>query len=172
MKTLLTSDQIHEEVSRLGKQISLEYENRPLTILGVLTGSIVFLADLIRNIDIPLRVGLIQASSYRGTSTKAGTLNISADLLPEIKGRDVILIDDIFDTGNTLHGIMELVQEKNPNSLKSAVLLWKEDRQEIDLTPDYHSFKIPNEFVVGYGLDYNDDYRHLPYIATLEEAEL
>ena len=172
MKTLIETEIIHEQVKLLGEQIAAEYENRPLTILGILTGSIVFLADLIRHIEIPLRVGLIQASSYRGKTTEAGELSINTELFPDIENRDVVLIDDIFDTGITLASIIELIKDKNPASLKSAVLLWKEERQKVDLIPDYHCFQIPNEFVVGYGLDYNDDYRHLPYIATLEESEI
>lgn len=171
MKRLIDEAEIRREVETLGRRIAEEYRDRPLTILGVLTGSIVLLSDLIRQIDLPLRVGLIQASSYRGRTTTAGELTINDSLLPDIAGRDVLLVDDIFDTGRTLARIVQLIEEKQPHSVKSAVLLWKEARSLVSIKPDYHCFRIPDVFVVGYGLDYNDEYRHLPYIGALEERE-
>jgi len=172
VKKLISEDEISSRVSELGRQISADYADRNLTILGVLTGSIVLLADLIRTIDLPLRVGLIQASSYHGTATEAGTLSINASLVPDLTDRDVLVIDDIFDTGNTMVGLFDTIRDFNPSSLKSAVLLWKTERTTVAMEPDYFGFKIPNEFVIGYGLDYNDEYRHLPYIGVLEEADL
>lgn len=154
----------------MAQRIAADYEGRPLTVLGVLTGSIVLLADLIRALNLPLRVGLIQASSYRGATTTAGALAINRDFLPDVKGRDVLLLDDIFDTGQTLAGLLDALSQLQPRSVRSAVLLWKEGRQRVDTVPDYHAFKIPDLFVVGYGLDYNDEYRNLPYIAVLDEA--
>ncbi len=172
MKRLIDEAQIREAVTQLGRQISQDYRNRPLTILGVLTGSIVLVSDLVRRIDLPLRVGLIQASSYRGRATAPGELSVNDELLPDIAGRDVLLIDDIFDTGKTMAALLETIKQKGPNSVRCAVLLWKADRTEVDLEPDYHCFKIPDAFVVGYGLDYNDEYRHLPYVAALDEDDL
>jgi hypoxanthine phosphoribosyltransferase len=172
VKRLIAADEIAREVAALGAKIAAEYHDRPLTILGVLTGSIVLLADLIRAVDLPLRVGLIQASSYRGRSIQPGDLSVDTGLVPDIADRDVLLIDDIFDTGRTLAALAESVRRMRPRSLRSAVLLWKEERREVDVTPDYYCFRIPDVFVVGYGLDYNDEYRHLPYIASLEEHEL
>lgn len=172
LKTLLDATQIHEAVTRLGQQIADDYRGRPLTVLGVLTGSIVVLTDLIRRIDIPLRVGLIQASSYRGHATSPGELSINDALLPDIRQRDVILVDDIFDTGHTMTALLDRIRIEQPASVRSAVLLWKQERTEVPLEPDYFCFRIPNEFVVGYGLDYNDEYRHLPYIAALEDDDL
>ena len=168
MKKLLTSEQIDEVVRKLGQQIASEYKDRPLTILGVLTGSIVFLADLIRNIDIPLRVGLIQASSYRGETTKPGDLNINAEILPELEGRDVILIDDIFDTGETLTEVVSQIEKKAPASVKSLVLLSKDVPHNTDYRPDIALFDIEDRFVVGYGLDYKEYYRGLPDIYAIE----
>lgn len=172
MYTLLSETEIEAAVNDLGRRIATEYRGRPLTILGVLTGSIILLSDLIRRIDLPLKVGLIQASSYRGSATEPGTLTINADLLPDITGRDIVLIDDIFDTGKTLQALLRTIEAKQPSSLRSAVLLWKADRRQVDITPDYYCFKIPDRFVVGYGLDYNDEYRHLPYIAALDDGDL
>lgn len=171
MRVILTETEISDGISHLARQIAADYEGRSLTVLGVLTGSLIFLSDLIRRLDLPLKVGLVQASSYRGLATSPGTLAI-ADLTGlEISGRHVLLLDDIFDTGQTLSGIVGALEKMEPASLRSAVLLWKEGRQRVTLTPDYHCFRIPDVFVVGYGLDYNDEYRHLPHVAALEEHD-
>lgn len=172
MRRLIEEDEIRRKVTELGARIEANYNGRPLTILGVLTGSIVLLSDLIRRINLPLRVGLIQASSYRGPTTTAGPLSVNAELVPDIRDRDVLLVDDIFDTGRTLAKLIETVTAMQPRSVKSAVLMWKEGRSTVDVVPDYHCFGIPDEFVVGYGLDYNDEYRHLPYIAALDDGDL
>ena len=172
MKRLIDENDISTAVGKLGRRIADDYRDRTLTVLGVLTGSIVLLADLIRSIDLPLRVGLIQTSSYRGRSTTPGELTVNTELLPDIADQDVLLVDDIFDTGRTLTAVYSSVEQRHPRSIRSAVLLWKEGRQTVDLEPDYHCFRIPDVFVVGYGLDYNDEHRHLPHIATLEESDL
>src|SRR5690606_34164094 len=156
----------------MARDVAACYEDRQLTIVGVLTGSLVLVADLIRLLDLPMRVGVIEASSYRGATTTRGELAINAELLLDISGRDVLLVDDIFDTGHTLVKVMEKMRELGPSSLRSAVLLRKEGRQEVDAVPDFVAFNIPDEFVVGYGLDYEDLYRNLPYLAALEEADL
>lgn len=172
MRKLISEQEISARVAELGETISRDYADKNLTILGVLTGSIVLLADLIRQIDLQLRVGLIQASSYVGATTTSGTLSINSSLVPDLTNRDVLVIDDIFDTGNTMQGLYDTIAEFNPSSLKNAVLLWKTERNEVQMEPDYYGFKIPNEFVIGYGLDYDDEYRHLPYIGVLEDADL
>ncbi len=123
MKKLLTADELAEGVGRLAEQIESDYAGRPLTIVGVLTGCVVMLADLIRLIDLPLRLGWVQARSYRGTSTVGGVLTINADLLPDIKARDVLLVDDIFDTGRTMVELINLLDKLQPASIRSAVLL-------------------------------------------------
>jgi hypoxanthine phosphoribosyltransferase len=169
---LLTAEQLREGVRRIAGEVNTFYDGRPLTIVGVLTGSIVFVADLIRQLDLALRVGVIQARSYRGAATRPGPLEINSDLLPDIRGRHVLLVDDIFDTGHTLFELMAQVRELSPSSVRSAVLLRKLGRQEVRPEPDHVGFEIPNEFVVGYGLDHQDQYRHLPYVASLEAADL
>jgi hypoxanthine phosphoribosyltransferase len=172
VKQLIDEARILESVAQLGRRITDDYRDRPLTILGVLTGSIILLSDLVRKIDIPLRVGLIQASSYRGRSTDPGALAVNSALLPDIKERDVLLVDDIFDTGQTMATLLKTVKAEQPRSVRSAVLLWKENRSRVDIEPDYHCFRIPDLFVVGYGLDYNDEYRSLPDIVALEDDDL
>ena len=172
MQTLLTEDELHEGVSKMAQAITECYENRPLTIVGILTGSVVLMADMIRLLEMPLRVGVLQARSYHGATTTRGPLVINDDLMPDIKDREVLLLDDIFDTGYTLREVQTRIHRFEPTSVRSAVLLYKEGRQEVEMVPDFIGFKIPNEFVVGYGLDYEDAYRNLPYLAALEEEDL
>ena len=120
---------------------------------------------------MPLRVGVVQASSYRG-ATQRGPLVINSDLMPDIANQDVLVLDDIFDTGNTLVELLALMDQLGPTSIRTAVLLRKLGQQEVDLQPDFVGFDIPNEFVVGYGLDYQDEFRNLPYVACLEPDDL
>ena len=171
MRTLLDRDEVHGGVARLSQEIVNAYGTQPLTIVGVLTGSVVLLADMIRQLTMPLRVGVVQASSYRG-ATRRGPLVINSDLMPDIANHDVLVVDDIFDTGNTLAELLTLIKQLGPTSVRSAVLLRKTGQQEVDLQPDFVGFDIPNEFVVGYGLDYQDQYRNLPYIACLDPEDL
>jgi hypoxanthine phosphoribosyltransferase len=172
MQTLLTKQQLHEGVAKMARDISSCYQQQPLTIVGILTGSLVLLADMIRLLEMPLRVGVLQARSYQGTTTTRGPLIINDELMPDIKNREVLLVDDIFDTGHTLKEVKARIVNLEPTGVRSAVLLYKEGRCEVDTAPDFIGFKIPNEFVVGYGLDYEDEYRNLPYLAVLEEGDL
>ncbi len=171
MKTLLSESQLRGGVDEMAQAITRRYGGNPLTIVAVMTGSLVLLADLIRQLNMPVRVSLIQASSYRG-HTEPGQLWIRDDMMLDVTGRDVLVVDDIFDTGKTLQRVVECVGEMDPNSVSSAVLLHKEGRQQVALTPDFVAFRIPDEFVVGYGLDYQDLYRNLPYLAVLEPSEI
>ena len=171
MKTLLTPEEIRRGVSRMAAEIRGRWPGRPLTIVGVLTGSVVLLADLIRELDMPLRVDFIQASSYRGETTR-GRLTINPELRPDIADRDVLLVDDIFDTGHTLVEVVAEMQNWGPRSIHTAVLLRKHGRQEVDFQPDFVGFEIPDEFVIGYGLDFQDEYRNLPYLAALEPEDI
>jgi hypoxanthine phosphoribosyltransferase len=167
MKVLIPAEKIQERVAFLADQINRDYQDRALTLVGVLTGSVLFVADLIRHLRMPVRLGFIQASSYRGATTEAGTLELHAQLLPNLQGENVLLADDILDTGQTLHHLIAHFQQCQPATLRVAVLLRKIGRQRIALEPDYCGFAIPDKFVIGYGLDYNDQYRQLPYIAEL-----
>ena len=172
MKTLLTEGQLHDGIGRMAAEIQKNYEGKQLTIVGVLMGSIVLLADLIRYFNLPLRVDLVQARSYRG-EVRAGPLVVDVELLStDIQGRHVLLVDDIFDTGNTLWELIPQLDELGPLSVRSAVLLQKQGRCVVPMKPDFVGFTIPDEFVVGYGLDYRDLYRNLPYVAVLEPHEI
>jgi len=173
MKTLLTEGELQQGIQRMALEIRRHYQDRPLTIVGVLIGSVVLLADLIRLLDVPLRVELVQARSYRGESTRPGALVLNLDLLSsDVRGRHVLLVDDIFDTGNTLADLVPQIDELGPASVRTAVLLRKQGRCEVATKPDFVGFEIPDVFVVGYGLDYNDLYRNLPYVAMLEPDDL
>lgn len=172
MKELLSTKQLEAGVERLAIDLQREYAGRPLTLVGVLTGSVVLLADLMRRLDMPLRVGVIQARSYRGSDTRPGELTVDADLLPDVQGRDVLLLDDIFDTGRTLARLVDDMHKQGAKSVRSAVLLRKQGRAEVELQPDYIAFDIPDVFVVGYGLDFQDAYRNLPFVGALEDHEI
>jgi hypoxanthine phosphoribosyltransferase len=172
MEILISAERIQERVGELAREIGRHFRGRPITIIGVLTGSLIFLADLVRRLDLPLRIGLIQASSYRGAATSPGQLHVQPELFPDVRGRDILLLDDILDTGRTLDYLVRHLRGLNPASLHVVVLLRKQGRQEVPLEPDFCGFDIPNAFVVGYGLDYNDEYRNLPYVAVLPEPHL
>jgi len=167
MRVLISTDQIHARLDELAREVVPAYRDRPLTIVGVLTGSLMFLADFVRRLDMPLRIGLIQASSYRGMTTTAGKLHIGPGLLADVRGRHVLILDDILDTGQTLMHLVAYLHEQGALSVKVGVLLRKVGRQVHNVHADFVGFEIPDEFVVGYGLDYNDEYRQLPYIAVL-----
>lgn len=169
MEVLIPEHEIRVRVEAIAAEINREFAGRPFTVIGILTGSLVFLADLIRRIEHPHQIGLIQASSYRGPTTTAGTLVVNDSLLPDIRGRSVLLMDDILDTGQTLARLVEHLTHKGAVEVKTCVLLRKIGRQTIPVEPDFTGFRIPDKFVIGYGLDFNDDYRHLPYIGVLPD---
>jgi hypoxanthine phosphoribosyltransferase len=167
LPVLITADRIAQRVAEMAAQIAPEYRERPLTIVGALTGSLMFLADFVRRLDLPLRIGFIRVSSYRGATTEPGALHIGPEVGADVRGRHVLLLDDILDTGQTLRFLVAHLVELGASSVKVAVLLRKEGRQQHPVHVDYVGFDIPDEFVVGYGLDFNDEYRHLPYVAVL-----
>jgi hypoxanthine phosphoribosyltransferase len=172
MKILLTEDQLREGIRRMAEAIQRHYQKKPLTIVGVMIGSIVLLTDLIRLLNLPLRVELIQARSDRN-GTRPGPLVINTDRLSSnIRGRQVLLVDDIFDTGHTLWELIPQIDDLGAESVHTAVLLRKQGRCEVNMKPDFVAFEIPNEFVVGYGLDYRDRYRNLPHVAFLEPQDM
>jgi hypoxanthine phosphoribosyltransferase len=171
LKILIEEAEIQAAVTRIAAEIREKEGGKPLTVVAIMTGSIVFLADLIRKLDIPLRVGVIATSSYRDGENR-GKLVINSEMLVDIADRDVLLVDDIFDTGHTLFEVIALLDEFNPRSIKSAVLLHKEGKQQVEMEPDFVGFKIPDKFVVGYGLDYNDAFRNLPFIGVPDPEDL
>jgi hypoxanthine phosphoribosyltransferase len=172
MRVLLSSHELSAGIDRLSAEVREVVGRRPLIIVGVLTGSIVLVADLIRRLEGPVRVSMVWASSYRGTATRPGELELRLDLLPDLTGQDVLLVDDIFDTGRTLAALLEELARRGAASVRSLVLLAKEGRAEVAIRPDFIGFEIPDEFVVGYGLDFDGGWRHLPYLAALDDEEI
>ena len=168
LRQVITSEQIQKRVKELGRQISDDYKGQTIQALAVLENSFMFLADLVRRLDMPLRIGFIQASSYRGATTSPGELRVEPNLLPDVKGHHVLLLDDILDTGQTLNYLVGHLHNVGAESVRVAVLLRKLGRQRVAFEPNYCGFEIPDAFVVGYGLDYNEIYRNLPYIGVLK----
>ncbi len=167
MRVLISPQAIQQRIAELAGEIEPGYRDQPFTIVGVLTGSLIFLADLVRRLEVPLRIGLIQASSYRGKTTSAGELHIASEILADVRGRHVLLLDDILDTGQTLKHLVRHLLGQGALSVKICVLLRKTGKQVHAVDVDFVGFEIPDDFVVGYGLDFNDEYRNLPHIAVL-----
>ena len=171
MDVLIPADEIRKRIDLMAAEIVEVYGGRPVTVIGILNGCLIFMADLIRRIDLPLRIAFLTASSYRGATTTPGKLLIHDELLPDLAGKHILILDDILDTGKTLTRIVAHLLDKGVESVKVAVLLQKVGRQEVPFEPDFVGFEIPDKFVVGYGLDYNDEYRHLPFIGVLPGEE-
>jgi len=165
---LLSADDIAAIVARLGGEISRDYEGRLPILVSLLKGGVVFLADLIRQITIPHHIEFLQVSSYSGSTTSSGRVKILTDLEVSIAGRDIIVVEDVVDTGTTLAYIMEVLKLRNPASLEICALLRKRVANPSGIPVRYLGQEIPGRFVVGYGLDYRENFRHLPFIAALE----
>ncbi len=167
-EVLISEEQIAAKVAELGARISKEYAGRELTLVSVLKGSLPFMADLMRRITIPVRIDLMEVSSYGGTATESsGLVRILKDLSSPIEGRDVLIVEDIIDTGLTLNYLMRYLRGKNPRSIKVCALLDKPARRLVELDIDYIGFEIPDAFVVGYGLDFGEIYRNLRFVGIL-----
>jgi len=166
---LISKEAIDERVGQLGAEISKDYDGKNLYILSLLRGSFIFTADLVRKITVPTKIGFMTTSSYGSDEESSGTVNIINDIPDNIEGFDVLIVDDIVDTGITMHSIMTRVRALGAASVKSCVLLDKHERRKIDIIPDYCCFEIPDLFVVGYGLNYGDYYRNVPYVFNWED---
>lgn len=170
LKILITRDEIATRVGELGALITEDYRDKTPVIVSVLKGSLVFVADLIRAMDIMNEIDFMVVSSYGSSVVSSGAVRILKDLAISIEGRDVLVVEDILDSGKTLAYLSKLLAARKPASLRIATLLDKPSRREADITPDYVGFTIPDEFVVGYGLDYNEHYRNLPDIGVLKPS--
>ena len=165
---LIPENQIHKRVEQLGEQISRDYQGKELFCIGVLRGAIIFLADLARYIKVPMVIDFISISSYGISTESSGVVRILKDLDENIENKDVLIVEDIIDTGLTLDYLLRMLRSRKPASLKVCTLLNKKERKKIDIPIDYYGFDIPDKFVVGYGLDYNGLYRNIPYILVLK----
>lgn len=167
-KVLISQQQLKERVAEMGQRISREYETKNLMLVSILKGSVVYMADLMRAITIPCTIDFMVVSSYGGASQTSGLVKIIKDLDQDLTGRDVLIVEDILDTGLTLSSLVPMLRLRHPASIRIAALLDKPTRRKADIQADYLGFQVPDEFVVGYGLDYDERYRNLPYIGVLE----
>lgn len=166
-KPLLTVNEIQSKVKELGQAISMDYKGKDLLVISILKGAFMFTSDLVRNISVPLALDFVVASSYVQTST-SGEVKVHYEPREQIRGRDILLVEDIVDTGVTLNHLRESFMQKEPNSIKICGFLNKKPRRVADVKIDYVGFEIPDLFVVGYGLDYDNKYRNLPYVAVFK----
>jgi len=169
-EVLFSAETIHARVAELGAQIHRDYDGRPLTIVAILKGSVIFLADLARHLGHDVTIELIEASSYGDGATSSGQVTLRRYGTLDVADRDVLLLDDIADTGNTLTAVRRSLEGMSARSVRTCVLLDKPCRRQVDMAVDYRGFEVGDDFVVGYGLDYADRYRTLPYIARLDPA--
>ena len=166
---LVSEDALKAKVNELGAQISRDYAGKDLLLVSILKGSVVFMADLMRAVQIPCAIDFMVVSSYGGANTSStGLVKIIKDLDADLTGRDVLIVEDILDSGVTLHYLMQILAARGANSIRLCTLLSKPERRKIQVDVDYLGFEIPDEFVVGYGLDYAEKYRNLPYIGILK----
>lgn len=167
-EVLLSQQTIAEKVKQLGAQISQDYANKDLLLISVLKGSVVFMADLMRAISVPAGIDFMAVSSYGVGSKSSGIVKIIKDIDIELEGKDLLIVEDILDSGMTLSYLKELLKGRNPASIKIVTLLDKPARRKVSIQPDYVGFEVPDEFLVGYGLDFSECYRNLPYIGILK----
>jgi len=168
LKILINEDEIREKVKELGKAITEDYKNKDLMIIGILKGCVIFLSDLVREIDLPLTMYFMVVSSYGSSTKSSGVVRIIKDLEKDITGKDVLIVEDIVDTGLTLNYIVDYLKSRNARSVKICTLLDKPERRKAEVDLEYVGFHIPDEFVVGYGLDYAEAYRNLPFVCVLK----
>ncbi|GIO09853.1 hypoxanthine phosphoribosyltransferase [Brevibacillus reuszeri] len=167
-KILLSEKEIADKVQELGKTLAAEYRDKNPLVICVLKGAVVFMADLIRHMDIPCEMDFMAVSSYGSGTESSGMVKILKDLDASVQNRHVLVVEDIMDSGLTLSRLLELLRHREAASVKVVTLLNKPERRKVDLSPDYSGYDIPDEFVVGYGLDYSEKYRNLPYIGVLK----
>ena len=170
-RPIVTQEQMRTRIRELGRQITMDYVGKELILVGVLKGAYAFYADLARAIRIPMRVDFIVVTSYSGKPKSSGKVKIVTDLTEDIAGRDVLLVEDIVDSGLTAEHLVRTLRKRNPRSIKLCALLSKPERREKNVPIDYVGFEIPNKYVVGYGLDYEQKYRNLPYLAVLDTVD-
>ena len=170
LKVLISREELQTRIKELGQEITKDYEGKELVVISVLKGSIMFMADLLRNIDTHVEIDFMVVSSYGAGVVSTGAVKMLKDVFLSIEGKDVLIVEDILDTGRTLHYIKDYLDARKPNSIKICTLLDKPERREADITADYVGFTVPDEFVIGYGLDFNEKYRNVPYIGVLKPS--
>lgn len=167
-KVLVSKEQIATRVKEMAEQISKDYEGKNILCVCILKGAMIFLSDLVRELKVPVQIDTMEISSYGNSTQSSGEVVIRKDLRTDIKGRDVLIVEDIIDTGISLKTLLSMLNKREPASIKVAAFLDKPERRVNDFEGDYIGYKIPNEFAIGYGLDYSERYRELPYVGVLE----
>jgi hypoxanthine phosphoribosyltransferase len=170
-EVLVSREDLVRRVRELGEEISRDYEGRDLVMVGVLKGAVIFIADLLRHLTVPCEIDFMAVSSYGSSTDSSGVVRILKDLDSPIEGRDVLIVEDIIDSGLTLQYLLRNLRARNPRSLEVCALLTKPERRRVDLPTRYVGFEIPNRFAIGYGLDYGQHYRNLDYVAALDEGD-
>lgn len=168
VRVMLPEEEVNRRIAELGAEISREFEGEPVHLICILKGSVFFTCELAKRITVPVTMDFMTVSSYGSGTTSSGNVKIKKDLDEDIAGKNVVVIEDIIDTGRTLECLLGILKERNPKNLKLCTLLDKPDRRIADVSVDYTGFVIPDEFVVGYGLDYDQRYRNLPYVGVLD----
>ena len=168
---MIGKEELQKRIQELGEQISRDYRGESIMAICVLKGAVLFMADLVRAINAECKMDFMDVSSYGGDTKSSGVVKIIKDLDQSIEGENLLIIEDIIDSGRTLFYLREILEKRSPKSIRIATLLDKPDRRAVDLKPDYIGFVVENKFIVGYGLDYDEKYRNLPYISYLEEVE-
>ncbi|PKM95254.1 MAG: hypoxanthine phosphoribosyltransferase [Firmicutes bacterium HGW-Firmicutes-1] len=171
LRILISENELKNRVKDLGEQISRDYEGKKVCVICVLKGGVMFMVDLAKEISVPVTMDFMAVSSYGSETSSTGVVKIVKDLDESIEGKDVIIVEDIIDSGRTLSYLVQILKDRSPKSLKICTLLDKPERRVVDVHVDYVGFSIPDEFVVGFGLDYKQLYRNLPYIAIVEGTE-
>ena len=169
-KVLIDESELKSIVKRLGAEITADYKDKNVLLIGILKGSVIFMADLMREIDVHCNIDFMAVSSYGNGTESSGRVKINKDLDNDIQGKDIIIIEDILDSGKTLYYIRDILSARKPSSIKICTLFDKPERREADIKADYVGSLVPNEFIVGYGLDYSEYYRNLPFIGVLKES--
>lgn len=170
-RPIVTQEEMRTRIKELGRQITADYEGKDLILVGILKGAFAFYADLARAIRVPLRVDFLVVTSYGSKSSTSGKVKMVTDLTEDVAGRDVLLVEDIVDSGLTVQYLMKTLSKRKPKSIKACTLLSKPARRKVDVSVDYIGFEIANQYVVGYGLDYQQKYRNLPYLAVLDKVD-
>ena len=168
LRVLYSEEELEAKCAELGAQISKDYEGKNLLLVSVLKGAVVFMTDLMRHITVPCSIDFMVVSSYGSGVKTSGVVKIVKDRDADLAGKDLLIVEDILDTGMTLHYLKQLLQDRNPNSIRIATLLDKPERRRAAVRADYVGYQVPDEFVVGYGLDYDEKYRNLPYVGILK----
>lgn len=168
-EVLLDEEKINEKVKELGRKISEDYKGKDLLLVGILKGSVVFMGNLLKYIDVPCSIDFMSVSSYGNNTSTSGVVKVRKDLDTDVKGKDILIVEDIIDSGITLKYLMGHIKERRPNSVEIITMLNKPERRKVDMNVKYTGFTVPDYFLVGYGLDYAEKYRNLPYVGVLKD---